>query len=288
MYQVKSEVTKRLKASKQGLEDLGAKRQTPAEQHLYLIEVSVQFQKIVVDALASNYGRYGLFQDRPSLRLVTAAVSRSETLATMFAEDGHTYQFQGRPLSEAMQDTETKIDAEVDGSDASASQDDPTSIQSSDQTSTSSVRLYPDRALIDDLLPCTMRVAKPRRGEVLKWLQSIYLDSRGFEIGTVNPTLLATIMKEQSRKWKEIALGYVADVIVLTHSFLTDLLQEVCPPRRVREGILALIMDPLCDRYKRAIQHVEFLLEVELNGTPSTLNHYFNNNLQKWYVFVPT
>ena len=246
----------------------------------------MKFREIVVDALASNYGRYGLFQDRPSLRLVTAAVSRSEDLATMFAKYGHTYQFQGRSLNEAMQDTETDSDTEADGSDASASQSDPTSIQSSDQTSTSSVRLYQDRGVIEDLLPSTLPVAKPQRGEVLKWLQSIYLDSRGFELGTVNPTLLATIMKEQSRKWKEIALGYVADVIVLTHSFLTDLLQEICPTRRVREGILALLMDPLCDRYKRAIQHVEFLLQVELNGTPSTLNHYFNNNLQKWYVLA--
>ena len=288
MYQVKSEVTKRLKASKQALEDLGAKRQTPAEQYQYLTEISMEFQKIVGDALASNYGRYGLFRDRPSLRLVTAAVSRSETLAAMFAKYGHTYQYQGQSRGEEMEDTDTTSDTEIDGSDASASQNDPPAIQPSDQTSTSSVRLYPDLAVIGDLLPRTLRVAKPQREEVLNWLQSIYLDSRGYEIGTFNPTLLATIMKEQSRKWKEIALGYVADVIVLTHSFLTDLLQEVCPPLRVREGILALLMDPLCDRYKRAIQHVKFLLEVELNGTPSTLNHYFNDNLQKWYVHAST
>ena len=282
--QVKSEVAKRLKTSKQALHDLGAKRQTPAEQYQYLIEMSMKFQSIVVDALATNYGRHGMFWDHPSLRLVTAAVNRSETMAEMFAKHGHTYEFEGLSAIDM-----TKVgDASSDKDSGSEEQDQESNASDpSGQSGTSSVREFIARTSVDDLLPSTLAVAAPKRGEVFDWLRSIYRDSRGFEIGTVNPTLLATLMKEQSRKWVDIALGYVADVIVLTHTFVSDLLQQVCPTRRVREGVLSLLMEHLCIRYKAAIKHVEFLLAVELGGTPSTLNHYFNDNLQKWYVLNP-
>jgi hypothetical protein len=288
--QVKAEVAKRLKASKQALDDLGAKRQTPVEQYQYLIEISMKFQRIVVDALATNYGRHRMFNDHPSLRLVTAAVNRSEAMATMFANDGHTFHFQGRSRNDAKPDEDAGSDMSVDGHEQEQSEPFQAfehvllAPRPSDQHITKAVRRYLARTSIDDLLPNTLDVAEPQRGEILDWLRSIHRDSRGFEIGTVNPTLLATIMREQSRKWEHIALGYVADVIVLTHTFVNDLLHEVCPSRRVREGILSLLLDQLCVRYKAAIKHVEFLLEVDLHGTPSTLNHYFNDNLQKWYV----
>jgi len=288
--QVKAEVARRLKASKQALDDLGAKRQTPVEQYQYLIDISMKFQRIVVDALGTNYGRHRMFHDHPSLRLVTAAVNRSEAMATMFANNGHTFHFQGRSKIDAKPDEDADSDMSVDGDEQDQNEpslvfeDEQVSPRPSDQHITQGVRQHLARTTVDDLLPNTLDVAEPQRGEILDWLRSIHRDSRGFEIGTVNPTLLATIMREQSRKWEHISLGYVADVIVLTHTFVNDLLQEVCPTRRVREGILSLLMDQLCVRYKAAIKHVEFLLEVDLHGTPSTLNHYFNDNLQKWYV----
>lgn len=287
--QVKAEVTRRLKASKQALDALGAKRQTPTDQYKYLIEISMKFQRAVVDALGTNYGRHRMFHDRPSLRLVTTAVNRSEAMATMFAKTGHTFHFQGRSTSDAKPDEDAGSDNSADGDEQEQDeeeQDDEEQVSQrpSGQRKTKAVRQFLTRTAIDDLLPNTLDVSEPQRGEILDWLRNIHRDSRGFEIGTVNPTLLATIMREQSCKWEHIALGYVTDVIALTHTFVNDLLHEVCPSRRVREGILSLLMDQLCARYKTAIKHVEFLLEVDLQGTPSTLNHYFNDNLQKWYV----
>ena len=288
--QVKAEITKRLKASKQGLTDLGGKRQTPTEQYQYLIEISMKYQRIVADALASNYGRFHVFQDNSTLRLVTATVNRSETMATMFAENGHTYQFEGSVRNEAKSvgDADPHVDnksVEVRRQ-TSATKNDEASSESSGQNRTIPVRQFPDHTGISDQLPETEEVSQPLRDGILDWLRTIYRESRGFEIGTVNPSLLAIIMKEQSRKWEHIALGYVADIIVLTHSFVNKLLDEVCPMRRVREGIRSLLGEELSFRYKAAIEHVEFLLNVELNGTPSTLNHYFNDNLQKGYVRV--
>ena len=289
--QVKAEITKRLKASKQGLTDLGGKRQTPTEQYQYLIEISMKYQRIVADALASNYGRFKVFQDNSTLRLVTATVNRSETMATMFAENGHTYRFEGSLRNEANSAGDADLHMGINSVEEimrqmSATNDDEGSGKSSGPTRTIPVRQLLDHTGISDQLPDTEEVSQPLRDGILDWLRTIYRESRGFEIGTVNPSLLAIIMKEQSRKWEHIALGYVADIIVLTHSFVNKLLDEVCPTRRVREGIRSLLGEELSVRYKAAIKHVEFLLDVELNGTPSTLNHYFNDNLQKGYVRV--
>ena len=262
------------------------------EQYQYLIDMSMEFQKVVVDALATNYGRHKIFKDHPSLRLVTNAVNRSEAMSTMFAKDGHTYDFayEAKFAEDGASDLDVDEEGQADfAEDDDEEMDDDEEDQgeagtSPDQSVGISVRQYLDRTAIDDLLPNTADVAKPQRGKTLNWLRRVYRDSRGYEIGTVNLTLLASIMKEQARKWEDIALGYVADVIVLTHTFINDLLYELCPTRRVRESILSLLMDQLCTKYKAAIEHVVFLLAVDLDGTPSTLNHYFNDNLQKWYV----
>lgn len=89
-------------------------------------------------------------------------------------------------------------------------------------------------------------------------------------------------MKRQSVKWKSLALGYISDIMTIVHTFVVDLLRVVCPIERVRMGIMSLLMDRLVERYTSATSHVEFLLEIELDGTPATLNHYFNDNLNKW------
>jgi hypothetical protein len=49
------------------------------------------------------------------------------------------------------------------------------------------------------------------------------------------------------------------------------------------------VLDALCGKlsrelsqhYQKAPSSTEFLLEVEHSDTPLTLNHYFNDNLQK-------
>lgn len=89
-------------------------------------------------------------------------------------------------------------------------------------------------------------------------------------------------MERQSVKWKELALGYISDIVTLVHNFVIGLMCVVCPVERVRAGIMSLLMDRLVEKYRLATSHVEFLLEVELNGTLATLNHYFNESLEKW------
>ncbi|KXL45220.1 MAG: hypothetical protein FE78DRAFT_148659 [Acidomyces sp. 'richmondensis'] len=113
------------------------------------------------------------------------------------------------------------------------------------------------------------------------WLQGIYTSSRGFELGTFDGSVLATTMKKQSSKWIEISLGFVSDVIVIVHRFITAALHSICSDRHVRDTLFATLLDGLLDRYRLAIRHVHFLLTVERDGIPITVNQFFKKNLQK-------
>ncbi|KAH6662694.1 dynamin family protein [Halenospora varia] len=82
----------------------------------------------------------------------------------------------------------------------------------------------------------------------LKMLTEVYRASRGFKLGTFDPSLLAIIIKEQSKKWDSIALGYI---------------------------------NSLLERYKKAVAQVAFILQVKRSEKPATQNHYFNDTLEK-------
>ena len=134
---------------------------------------------------------------------------------------------------------------------------------------------------LSDVIQGPWRCPAPQQDSIFHWIESMYRNSRGFELGTFDPSLLPIIFQEQSKKWDGLALAYISDVIRVIHSFLKDLLSALCPDARVRSNLWASISDELLERYKKAISHTHFLLGVERNGTLLTTNHYFNDNLQK-------
>lgn len=89
-------------------------------------------------------------------------------------------------------------------------------------------------------------------------------------------------MKKQSTKWSHISLGYVSDVVVIIHRFVTTALDSLYYDDAMKTALFNTLADGLLVPYKGAIEQVQFLLEVERNGIPMTTNHYFNDNLKKW------
>ncbi|GMF67031.1 unnamed protein product [Aspergillus oryzae] len=124
----------------------------------------------------------------------------------------------------------------------------------------------------------------PSDSDIYEWLEELYQSSRGFEIGTFSASLLATSMKKQSAKWPDFAKGYISDVITIVHGFIVKALEIACVDKRVFNHLFSIMMDNLLDKYQRALTQVDFLLHVERNQAPKTLNHYFNENLQRLYV----
>jgi hypothetical protein len=81
-------------------------------------------------------------------------------------------------------------------------------------------------------------------------------------------------------------LRYVSDVIVLVHRFITTAIRAIVPDNSMAYSLLNIVQDSLQLQYKRAIEPVDYLLQIELSGTPLTTNHYLNDNLEKRIVIL--
>jgi hypothetical protein len=69
-------------------------------------------------------------------------------------------------------------------------------------------------------------------------------------------------------------------MITVVHRFIVTLLEVICADAHVRSEIWAEIQEELLERYKAALDQAMFLVGVEREKRPYTLNHYFNENLQ--------
>jgi hypothetical protein len=278
LQQVKSEIQRRLNSAKKLLKDLGSKRETADEQRQYLLRISEQFQKIVTAALSANYVGNDCFDKHPNLRFATEVVSRNEILAEILEQHGHSFAFD-----------DTKDDSSSSGFGSKKSLESPEYAKlhnGNEKEGKIPVRFQDDPEGIEELPDGDTTIPGPPQENIFKWLTKVYETSRGFELGTFGGSILAMTMKTQSAKWEAIAVAYIKDITAMAHAFIRDLLRIVCPDPRVREALMSVLMDELLAKYRAALDFVHFLLHVERTGTPATVNHYFADNLEKWYVHL--
>lgn len=263
--EVRAEINKKLRERQDNLAGLGEERETPEQQSRYLLKVMNSFEGITRHALSTNYSSNDHFDEDEELRLATRIVNRNDEFSNDMALWGHEYDFA------------------IDKTHGSTAEPHHTDIKDEYQFESRKLAVLPD---LEDILHLEEggSLCKPRGDDIYAWIEKQYRSSRGFEIGTFNCTLLSTVMKQQSRKWKSIAYGYISDIIIMTHTFTLKALSLACPDVRVCQNLLSVLMDQLVERYTSAIDKVKFLLFVERSGTPMALNHYLNDNLEKWYV----
>lgn len=253
--------------------------------------MSIKFQEVTASALSVNYVGSDWIDQHSSLRFVTNVVNRSEAFEIVLARHGHSYSFESSQSSQSQMKCGTD-DAELEElsirySSTSIQEPIPEPPRSPSPRSEQSrdgidVRNLDESTGLEELTINIEQLPKVSNTNILGWLTQAYKSSRGFELGTFDSSLLAMTMKTQSSKWDAIALGYVSDIINMAHGFISQLLDLVCPDQRVRDELMSTLTEGLFARYGKAISHARFLLYVERNGTPSTLNHYFNDNLEKW------
>ena len=93
--------------------------------------------------------------------------------------------------------------------------------------------------------------------------------------------MLPTTFKEQSKKWRPLAQAHVSNAILIVHHFIRTVLEKCCPDEDIRTELWAFLLDDLQKRYRRAVDHVEFLLKVEFEGKSITYDPNFNECLNK-------
>ncbi|KAL2193820.1 interferon-induced GTP-binding protein Mx1 [Corynascus similis CBS 632.67] len=244
---VRDDIQKKLHATEETLRALGDSRADTMSQRSYLAEVARKFQDIVGDALDAKYTRHQLFKD-PDMRLITRIMESNEAFATKFSMRGHNQHFEKKH----------------DGS-APSGKGEPGS--------------SPFPELNDILLNHDYVCAKPQHN-IMDCIKEVYRSSRGPELGTFGGSLLSMAFKVQTEKWEGLVHSHTSAAIVLVHAFIVKTLMEVCPDERTRTELWdTLLLEKLQGAYKKAMDHANFLLDVERNGKPVTLNNYFSDRL---------
>jgi hypothetical protein len=205
----------------------------------------------------ASHGADDAFETNPGLCIAPAVISGMKMFSDELAKYGESYSF-----------------SSTDGDSAAASLDDY-------DAKTFVIRKKDDPEDIVDILHPQESLACPLHGATKDWLLQVFKGNQGFELGTFNASILATVMKKQSSKWEDISMGFVSDAIVLVHRFITSALQSICDDRSVRDALAGKLTDELTRRYQNAMACAGFLLKLERSDTPMTMNHYFNDNLQR-------
>lgn len=91
--------------------------------------------------------------------------------------------------------------------------------------------------------------------------------------------MLPTTFKEQSKKWPKMARAHVSNAILVVHQFIQTTLASVCPDSNIRAELWPFLLEELQQKYQRAMNHVEFLLEVEFQSKSITYNPAFGTAL---------
>jgi hypothetical protein len=209
----------------------------------------------------ASYGSDDAFETIPGLCIAPTVMSRMKVFSDEMANYDESYSFNCNDSNIAP--------VFVEGSDEDVDEE------------TFDIRKEDDPEELVDILHPQESLCHPLHGKTKGWLLQVFKDNRGFELGTFNASILATVMKKQSSKWEDISMGFVSDAIVLVHRCITSALVSVCDDRNVRDALVDKLSDELTRRYQNAIASAGFLLKVEKSNTPMTMNHYFNDNLQR-------
>jgi hypothetical protein len=261
--QVKAELNQRLNTAQENLQALGPRREIETEHRQFLMDIAIDFQRTVAQAIRSDYVHDEVFESDQKLRLATESVNRGAKFASDMAKYGHTYEFASEGIADIPDDVNLPMLENADTLHKAVK-----------------VRTEHDHSDIRHMVQKDECILPPNDDPILVWLKQIYDTSRGLELGTFNPSLLDGALKCQARKWHQLALGYVSDIVTLVHNFVMKVIESKSPSSRVWDGILTLLQSRLLEAYERAIDHTKFLLTVELNGTPATYNDDFHGVLQ--------
>lgn len=235
-------------------------------------------QKLCANVLLFNYERSDVFDRNSILRLTTVVVNRSDLMSEDIATKEHIFHFE---FDDIENDFDTDHQA-FDEKDLLITNVVVINLDDHDLERTLEIWKIQDHSELEDLLHASERLPDSRDEIIHVWLKEVYRDARDFELRTLNLSLLTIIMKRQSMKWRSLTQKYIVDIVTMSHSFVIDLLHVMCSVERVRIDIVFMLMNHLMKKYKSVISHVNFLLEIELAETSTTLNHYFNDNLKKW------
>ena len=264
---VKREINIMLSKCEKDLHNLGPSRQSEEQQRKYLLEMSVKFQNVSRQAMEARYDREKFF-DEVRMRLATRIIGMNEDFAEDMASEGCTVQFEEPDFTSG--DTPARINRK------NASFEKKNG-HTHDLLKSDIVKLYPE---LQEVLQDAQDLSDPGIESIMVWIKEVFESSRGFVLGTFEPTILPLLFKEQTVYWEDLAMTYINGIIFHVHRFCKTLLSELCPDQRVRGNLWSILVEELLSVYRRTIAHLKLILNTERFGNLTTLNFGFTENME--------
>jgi hypothetical protein len=270
------DISDQIRNCKRELNDLGPPREDEREQRSFLSHIAGTFQDRARAALSADYNADPMF-DNHELRLITHIVNITDVFNYDFQHGAHSRHFKN--IEPPQKDVEAVSVPNCVS--ATGSQSSITDATQAPLTKIGVDKIRPEELIeLSDIIVRPHDIPKPSE-EVTGWINDIYLDSRGLDLGTFNAHLVSMAFAEQSRKWGDITKIYMSRVIITLHRFIAAALRSVCQEEQSRDKLWAAILDSLVDSYKMAMAQASLLIEVEQRKQPYTLNRQFNESLSK-------
>ena len=267
---LRKDASKRLTDCQRELEGLGPARQTEQEQRLFLSAMARHLQQLVQAALEARYFNHSAFEEKDELRLITHILNLTEEFSDVFEKKAHLRCFERPETSLPGKDSEEADVSDHEGKDTWGKR----------QWSKFGGNIDPEElTVLENTISQDFWFDDPE-DNIMVWIEGLYLQSRSIDLGTLGGSILSSAFKEQSSKWSGMTKAYVSKVIMTIHRFLIIALKTLCTDTRVREEIWSSILDDVLNRYKAGMEQAMFLVSVERDTRPYTLNRYFNENLQ--------
>ncbi|KAH0526343.1 hypothetical protein TsFJ059_009676 [Trichoderma semiorbis] len=264
------EIVSQIAECRREFNSLGSPRQDEREQRSFLCQIAGAFQERARAALTADYGADSVF-DQDELRLITHVVNITDVFNADFHENAHSLNFEKLGRSEPSEEVEMLSDYDGVRKASSIISDLRTLIKKANV----GVLWSKEFVELSEIVTLGNTPMPMPRDNFSEWINGIYLKSRGLDLGTFNANFIATAFAEQSRKWSEITKIYMRRIIVTIHRFIAAALRSVCSEEQVRTQVWEAILQHLVKCYKKAMDQVDVLVEVEHRKKPYTLNRQF-------------
>lgn len=270
---LRKEVSEKLAECQRDLDGLGPARPGEKEKRSYLGAIARHFEDLTRGALSAQYSHDNFFRN-PETRLITCLVNLAVAFRDSFQRHGQLHNFEdiGSDTPEKTPSLGSLFAAEI-----------PTSLQFHTHLREClegyvniDIDEYPELSGI----VVEHSEIDESQDNIMEWIEQLYFQSRGMDLGTFSPDLLSVAFREQSRQWEQMVRVYMGEVVRLIHHFMTKALRAVCADDDITKEIWSAIIDAVLQRYKMGVSQAMLLVEVEQCQHPFTLNCSFNEEVQ--------
>ena len=226
---LKKETKEKLRVTKKDLYDLGDKRDTPEEQRMAPMKMSMQINQMMTAAVNGHYLNSffeSVDKNMPitsgtNIRRFRAVVQHlNEEFAKNMRLRGHAYKIEEQEQERFEEDEED----EQEEDEQEEEEEEYDYEEGEEENQEEHVNLDRD---VDDNLP------KPEilsHAEAMRWVKDIILRCRGHELpGSVNPEGTSHLFWEQSQPWEQIAEAHIEQVRITCRCFVYQVLEHAAP-----------------------------------------------------------